>query len=296
MAKGSVTPSWQLQAFGSLLTLPLKALPAGRGAGSEWDNVHVPCNGKLNILKKCSVCMTVADEAAVMKMVRGITKADGSPVLLTDAQIKAATVTSSKVMIVQTFVNMNEVDPIWLDKSHYLGPADPAISKTFQLFRGALERSGTAAFVKYADRGHDKIGLVRAMEDCLMLHELFWPEEIEPFKSKNRVQILDVSISESEMNLACTLIEEALSPFDPTGQRDRYQDNIEALVEAARNNAALPVLPTTQEPQATTADDLTSLLSQALAAQRATTTTKKPVAKVEDPKPEAKPKRSRKAS
>lgn len=170
------------------------------------------------------------------------------------------------------FLALEDVPATRLGKPYHLqagtGGAEPRVP-----MREALARSGKAAVAKAAMRGRER--LVRAQGGVLVMHQLYWPDGVNP---AGRVAPPGrVTVTDAELAAADALID-ALGRADLDAMRDAYQDALRAVVTARLDGQAPPAAP---EPAAAPALDLTAALRaglEAADADRAKLGGKKPTA------------------
>src|SRR5687768_5502785 len=121
---------------------------------------------------------------------------------------------------------MSAVDPIYVDRSYYLGP-DRGGDKAFALLSRAIGAADVAGVAAYAARGKAYVVLVRAFEEGLIMHQLRYPDEIRCYGEVPRPE--DVRIKPAELELAGKVIEQlATDEFRPEGYRDEVKDRVRA--------------------------------------------------------------------
>ena len=84
-----------------------------------------------------------------------------------------------KTIDIADFVPYDEIDPIYFERTYYLGPQDGA-EKVYALFRDAMERTGLAGVAKYVMRERQHLGCLRVREGVITLEKMFFPDEIRP--------------------------------------------------------------------------------------------------------------------
>jgi DNA end-binding protein Ku len=225
------TPSFFL--FLGMVVIPVKSYPAARDERVELTNLHAPCaqagrDARLTVRRVCTACSEEVGEA----IVKGYPVGKGRYVLVAADEIEALAAEKSKGMEIRAFVPWKEVDPVYLGPANYLGPADPAAAKPFQLLRLAMQLSDRAALVQYVGSGRDKIGLIRVVPEALMLHELYYPAEVRSFAAQNRVEIGPIKVSDEELELALKLVDSLEGPFDLSGYRNEYMGRLTDLIQA----------------------------------------------------------------
>jgi DNA end-binding protein Ku len=75
------------------------------------------------------------------EIVKGYQVSEGEYVYVTDEDLEAAAGETYRTIDIQDFVDVDEVDPIYFERSSYLGPAKGG-EKTYALLVRAMEHSG----------------------------------------------------------------------------------------------------------------------------------------------------------
>jgi DNA end-binding protein Ku len=153
-----------------------------------------------------------------------------------------------------------KVDPIYFESSYYVGPEENA-SKPYQLFLEALTLTKYHAIAKLAMHVREHIVLIRPAEGGMILHTLFYPDELH---KANRVAPKSSSkLNPKEVELAKSLVQHLAAPFKPSEFRDEYRENIERLIEQKRKGKPISVTPS---PKRAPVIDLMEALKRSLAA------------------------------
>lgn len=267
-----------------LLSLPLKHHPVARNATSGAVNLHRACveagnmDARLGNASQCKACLKLP--LTKDEIVKGFPEGDGYT-LVTDAELDTLAAEKSKRMDIVGFCPFDDVDPKWLGLADFLGPVDGTVSKQYMLLYQRMRELELAALVTYNGRGRDKIGLIRASSECLVLHDLFFPKEVRTYADQFKVPINPVVFAAEENRLADMLIKSSLIDFDALiqDQRDQYIDRIEELKIARRDGKALPSFERAiAQPSGM---DLIAALKASLGAAADSQTPSKPPVKVE---------------
>ncbi len=128
---------------------------------------------------------------------------------------------------------LSAVDPIYFEDSYYLG-AEPGAGKAYRLLCEAMTSSKRVALGKFTLRGKEHLILIRPYAKGLMLHTVYYADEVKPVEEVDRAA--NESVKEPELALAKRLIDELThDKFDPSEYRDNYRDRV---VEAAQQKVA----------------------------------------------------------
>ncbi len=222
-----------------LVTIPIKLYSTGESAaGIQLNMLHRKCGSRLKQQYVCPV-----DDVVVGRdeMVKGYEYAKGQYVLFTEDEIKALNREATNAIEITEFVPLAQVDPIYFEKSYYLGP-DKGGERPYRLLAEAMKQTGRAALARYAARGKDYLVLLRPFEEGLILQQLRYYDELRPF---SEVPIGDAEVREPELKLARQIIDQiANDRFEPTTYEDEVRQQTMALIEkkvAGQDISAAPV-------------------------------------------------------
>lgn len=282
------TPSFFLNL--GMISIPLKYVTGAREAQLDLDNMHAKCvaeghHSKFNMLFRCIHCQEVPVPKSDMVKVK---QEDGRFIVVTPEELTSCSGERNKTMDIVHTVRLATIDHIYFGRSGYLMPTSAASMQPYLLLRNSLESTGLAAFVRYAERGHDKIGIVRPYLEGLILHESFYQSEIRDMESK--VGIREMQIPDNLLAMGQELLESMRAEWDITEYRDSFFDRVDAIVQAKRENAPLPVVAERVASAAPT-QDLAALLRASMAVRRPAAAPEpepEPVA-VAAPEPERRP-------
>lgn len=214
-----------------LVSIPVKVVSAIGGEHAvKFHQMHQKDQGRVRYRK---VCELDGEELAPSEIVRGYEASDGRVAVVTDADLAELPLPTARTIEVHGFLAADEVDPLRLGKPYYLAP-DTSGAKPYVLMREALRRSEKAAVAKLAMRGHEILALVRVQEDVLVLHQLYWPDEINSTQGVAPTE--RVRVTDAELDMADTLID-ALGTADLAEYHDEYQAAVEELVTAKLEGA-----------------------------------------------------------
>ena len=293
-------PTPDLNLVINLLTLPLKKHPLARNATADAKNLHIECldagrDATLGIATRCKGCLKILEKTEIIK---GFAEPDGSVTRVTEIEMKALAAETNKAMELIGFFPENTADHKWFGQADLLGPVTDMGLKLYLLLYKKMRDMKIGALVKYRGRGRDKVGIILAGVEALVLFDCYFPAEQRTYAEQFKVQLRPLTFSPQEETLITQLINSALIEFEPAmaAQKDEYWERVEALLSARRNGLELPAFETPLAPAP--GDDLVAALTASInmrptRAFETPTAPSKPPAKVEPAKPEAKAKRKR---
>jgi len=162
-------------------------------------------------------------------LLKGYEVAKGQYVQFTQAEIKSLEVESDKVLDIKEFVDMATVDLLAVEKTYYLSP-DKGGDKGFSLLSRVLKEQGKAAVAQWCSRGKEHLVLVRAYQGGMIMHVMYYADEVRSYEHVDFAR--EVIVSDVEIDLAGKLVGMLDSgAFDPSQYTDSYRARVEAAVE-----------------------------------------------------------------
>jgi DNA end-binding protein Ku len=208
-----------------LVNIPVRMYTAASSAGVSFNLLHAKCGSRIRQQTFCPVDNQVVDRA---ELVKGYEFAKDQYVRVTDDELKALEGEASKLIDIAEFVPLDRVDPIYFEKTYFLGP-DKGGEKAYRLLADAMTASGRVALAKFVMRGKESLVLIRAAQDGLMLHTMYFADEVRSFGEIDKGQ--SAKIKDGEMALAQQLIDGLSNPeFEPERYADEYRDRVMALI------------------------------------------------------------------
>jgi DNA end-binding protein Ku len=214
-------------------------------------------------------------------LVKGFEFAKDQYVKLDDEELKALEGEASKAIEIEEFVPLAKVDPIYFEKTYYLGP-DKGGEKPYRLLADAMTQAGKVALAKFIMRGKENLVLVRSAQDGLMLHTMYFADEVRSFDEVAKGET--AKISGAETNLALRLIEELSNQeFEAEKYEDQYRRRVTELVNTKAEGKEITVA----APQAKRAQviDLMAALKESLG-KKSNLKERKPAVRAKSTQPE----------
>ena len=262
---------WKGAVSFGLVTIPVKLYSATEERDIAFRQVHREDGGRIKYQRICSKC---GEEVAYADIAKGYEMPGGSIVVLTDEDLDAVPLTTSRAIDVVQFVPLEQVDPIYFAKSYYLEPEKNGV-KPYVLLQEALEKSGKVAIVKVALRQRESLATLRVRDGVFVLETMLWPDEIR--QPEFGFLDEDVEVRPQELAMAGTLIESLSGEFDPTEFHDSYREALEELIEAKVEGQEI-IAPATTAPDTGAVVDLMAALRASVEAAKSGRTSEKPAA------------------
>jgi DNA end-binding protein Ku len=210
-----------------MVTIPVKLYTA-----TEQKDVRLRmlCKEHEAPIEEKRFCTDDGKEVAWNDLVRGYEVKKGEFVVLEPEEIEAAKPESSTTIDIGDFVEAEEIDPVYFEKSYFLEPTEVG-AKPFSLLKQALEETERVALARVTIRTRERLATVRAYEDALILETMFWPDEIRSTGALDIPAGAEARVRPKELDMARSLVENLADKFRPESYTDAYRTALEELIE-----------------------------------------------------------------
>ncbi|HEX6771391.1 MAG TPA: Ku protein [Acidobacteriaceae bacterium] len=215
-----------------LVSVPVRLFAAARGEHVSFNQIHSECGGRIKQQIFCPQCDRVVERSELQK---GYEVEKGAYVTVTPEELKNLEAASSDVMEIQQFVSLDEVDPIYFETSYYSAAEESGKRAYNLLFRG-MTREKLAAIARLTFSGREQVVLIRPYDQGLLLHTLYYPEEVREVGEFGHDTASEVP--EAEIQLAEKFMESLRAPFNAEQFQDTYKEKVMALIETKRAGQA----------------------------------------------------------
>ena len=243
-----------------LVSIPVKLYSTGESAaGIQFNMLHKKCGSRLRQQYFCPVDNEVVGRE---DMVKGYEYSKNQYVLFTEEELKALIPEPTNAVEITEFVPLERVDPVYYEKSYYLGP-DKGGDRPYRLLAEAMKRTGRAALARYSARGKDQFVLLRPFETGLVMQQLRYADELRSF---DEVPVGPAEVKEPEIKLAIQLIEQiATDAFKPEEYEDKQRLQVRSLIERKVQGEEITAAPV-EAPKAQVIDLMAALKASLAAA------------------------------
>jgi DNA end-binding protein Ku len=265
-----------------LVNIPIGLAVATQRTDVSFRTLHRECKTPI---KQKRYCPVHERDVGPDEVVKGWEFVKGEYVIVEEDDLEAVALQRSNSIEILRFVKLEEVDPVFFDRTYYLAPADAeAQRRPYVLLLRAMEDTGMAAIGKFVLWGKENLCLIRPQGNSLALETLFFAEDV---RAKRDIEdaVAESDVKDAELDLARQVIESISGEFEPEEFRNEYRDELRQMLEAKLAGQEI----TKPEPAVETpVNDLMEALKASVAE-----TKKQPAAKKEKAAASAGPKRRR---
>lgn len=267
-----------------LVNIPVKMHAATENKDIKLRNLHKECKTPIKYEKTCPNCDKEVNNDDIVKAYE---YAKNKFVVLDDEELEnLKKEQNDKAVEIMDFVKLDEIDPIYFEKSYYLSPNDGG-AKSYSLLRSALEETGKIGIAKMMIRSKEQLAVIRIYENTLVVETIHYPDEVRDVKDVPNVPAEDTN-AEKELETAKMLIDQLSASFEPDKYQDEYRTALMELIEAKKQGEE--VTTTTEQPKPDNVTNLMDALEESLnrAQKEKAKTKRKPAAQTKEKKKVAK--------
>lgn len=242
-----------------MVNVPVKLYAATESKTVHFHEVHLKDGAQIEHRR---ICPKEGKEVPYKEIVKGYEVAEDKYVVLEKDEVKAAAGDRGKVIHLREFVCTEEIDPVFYEKTYYLGSRQEEDS--YGLLREALRKAGRAGIGRFAFHDREYLVAVRAGDDVLVMHALRFHDELV---SGDELEIEGGARrpSQKEVRMASQLVGALSEDFDPNAFRDTYRDAVLDLIKRKSRGEEIDLVAQEEPAQG---DDLAAALEASLAGAR----------------------------
>src|SRR4026207_1079844 len=150
--------------------------PAARASDISFRTLHRECKTPI---KQKRYCPVHERDVGPDEVVKGWEFVKGEYVIVEEDDLEAVALQRSNSIEILRFVKLEEVDPVFFDRTYYLAPADAeAQRRPYVLLLRAMEDTGMAAIGKFVLWGKENLCLIRPQGNSLALESVYYAEDV----------------------------------------------------------------------------------------------------------------------
>ncbi|MDF2433080.1 MAG: end-binding protein Ku [Mucilaginibacter sp.] len=238
-----------------LVSIPVKLYSAIQTSSLDFDMLDSRDHARIRYQR---VNERTHKEVPYDKIVKGY-KLNDDYVIMEDQDFEDAAPEKSKVIEIESFVDIEDVNPMYYETSYYTEP-DTKNNKAYALLVQALIKSKKAGLARFVLRSTESLCIVHPVDNVLVVTRIRFAQEIRSTEELNVTK--DVTVSKKELDMGLALINQYAEHFDVSKFKDEYDDELLKIIQAKAKGKRATVKKL--KPQKATGDDLYDQLMQSL--------------------------------
>lgn len=238
-----------------LVSIPVKLYSAVQTSSLDFDMLDGRDHARIRYQR---VNEKTHKEVPYDKIVKGF-KLNDDYVIMDDQDFEDAAPEKSRVVEIESFVDIGDVNPMYYETSYYTEP-DTKNNKAYALLLKALQQSKKAGLARFVLRSTESLCIVHPVNNVLVITRIRFGQEIRDTDDLNIAD--DVAISKKELDVGLALINQYAEDFDVSKFKDEYNDELLKIIKAKSKGKRATVKKL--KPHKTSSDDLYDQLMSSL--------------------------------
>ena len=221
-----------------LVSIPIKLYAAAdASSGVSFNMLHGKDSARL---KQQYICTKDGEIVPRDQMVKGFEFSKDRYVTFTPEELKALEEQSTQTVEVVEFVPITKVDPVYFDRTYYVGP-DKGGAKAYALLSEVMKETGRVALARYAARGKMYLVMLRPFEGGIVMQQLLYADEVRSF---SEVPLETADVNSKELDLAKLLVDQRSSDsFKPETYEDDVKKRVLGLIQKKVEGEDISIVP-----------------------------------------------------
>jgi len=242
-----------------LVNIPVKLYSGVQNSNLDLDMLDERDHAKIKFQR---INEDSRKEVPYDKIVRGYFLNDRY-VILDEHDFAEAAPEKTKIIELENFVDIKEINPIYYETSYYTEPEKQG-AKAYALLLQALIKSKKAGVGRFVLRSTENLCVIHPMDNVIVITKMRFQEEIRSLEEIKKVS--DANITKKEMEVGLALIDQYSSKFDITSFKDEYSSELLKIIKAKAKGKRAIVKK--MKPQKATSDNLYDQLMQSLGSKK----------------------------
>lgn len=238
-----------------LVSIPVKLYSAVQTSSIDLDMLDARDHARIRYQR---VNENTKKEVPFDKIVKGY-KLNDDYVIVEAKDFEDAAPEKSKVIEIESFVDIEDVNPMFYETSYYTEP-DTKNNKAYALLMKALQQSKKAGLARFVLRSTESLCIVHPQKNVLVVTRIRFGQEIRDTDDLNIAE--DVTVSKKELDVGLALINQYAEKFDVSKFKDQYNDELLKIIHAKAKGKRATIKKL--KPHKTQSDDLYEQLMSSL--------------------------------
>ncbi|GAA2415667.1 Ku protein [Streptomyces coeruleofuscus] len=251
-----------------VVSFGLVTVPVGLYAATEDHTVHFHQlqRGTSDRIRNRRVNERTGKAVDGEDIVKGFAVGEGEYVIVEPDELDQIAPGRSQTIEISDFVALEEIEPVYFDRTYYLAPRGAEYTRVYELLRAALAQANMVGIATFVMRGKQYLTALRAEDNVLVLQTLHWADEVRDPGQELPELPAGRAGKGKELDMALQLIDSLSGPWEPSRYHDTYQENVRELVKAKAEGQEIAAAE--EPPEATNVVDLMQVLQGSIDAAR----------------------------
>jgi DNA end-binding protein Ku len=221
-----------------LVSVPVKAYPAVRDHDVHFHQID---KGSGSRVRNRKVSANTGKEVDSGDIEMGFETGKGRYVTFSKRELDDLRPASTRAVEVTDFVSLDDIDPIYYERTYWLAPADDAAVKPYHLLRAAMEDRGLVAVGTVVMRNKQYLTAIRPLEGALAMSTMRFADEVVARSDVDGVPDRRTKPDPKMLRMATQLVDSLTSDWDPRRYHDTFTEDLRDRIEAKRTGKEVAI-------------------------------------------------------
>ncbi len=245
-----------------LINVPVKMVSAVQRQTVRFNELHEPDGARIRHRR---VCGAEDKEVPYDEIVKGYDLGGDKYVIVTSEELERLEPKKTRMIEIEDFVDLADIDPMLYDSSYYLVPDGEPAARAYALLRQAMEETGKVAIGRVVIRTKEHLAAIRPTGGALAMSTMLFADEVVDEEQLELPDGAGGSANEREVAMARQLVESLSAPFEPEKYHDEYRERVLELIDCKTKGEEVVSGPEVED-EPTAAPDLMAALEASIAA------------------------------
>jgi DNA end-binding protein Ku len=219
---------WSGSVSFGLVTIPVKAYAAIREHDVHF-HLLAPDGSRVHNQR---VSEKSGKKIEYRQLEKGYEISKGKYVVFDQDELKALAPASTKTIDIEDFVPLEDIDPIYFERTYHLAPADEAAARAYSLLATVMEDRQRVGIGKVVMREKQYLAAVRPYGKGLALSTMLFVDEVVPQEDIGEVPKRKPRVGDRERKLAEQIVDSLDAPWKPERYHDDYEEELRKRIKA----------------------------------------------------------------
>lgn len=225
---GMARPIWTGVVSFGLVSVPVKAYSATRDKAIRFHQIDRESGARI---KHQNVSASTGDPVEDDQIVLGYEVAPGRHVTFEREEVAELRPESTKAIAVLDFVELDAVDPVYFDRTYWLGPDGDAAREPYELLLAAMEERKRVAIGHVVMRNKGRLAAIRPMDGLLAMSTMRYADEVVEREDIPELPAERRELQERALDLALQVVDTLTAEWEPEKYPNTYVEELQQAIE-----------------------------------------------------------------
>jgi DNA end-binding protein Ku len=250
-------PVWTGSLSFGLVNVPVKAFTATRDHSVHFHQLEKGTGARI---RNQRVSEKTGKQVDADDIEMGYELRKGRYVTFEKDELEELKPESTRAVEVTDFVALEDIDPMFYDRTYWLAPADDHAKEAYQLLHAAMVERGRVGIGTVVMRNNQYLTAIRPIDKALAMSTMRFADEIVDRNDIDGLPTRRTKPSPKALKLATQIVDALSSEWNPEQYHDTYTEELEGIIAKKDKGKADVVEESgTTEPRADVGDLMAAL-------------------------------------